>query len=839
MKDRRYFVTGAVSGTPMKAYLINGQRPFGEEECIKRLEPLIRELGEAHAAGESGFTICPDNLLVQEDGTVVLGGDAAERRICEGFSPIEHYYTKAVIGTWSDVYAMCATLLYCMTGKTPPSPIKRMSGENLDLYGISPAVAAVLEKGLKIRAEDRIQTLGELADSLLGADTVDRTVFVAPAKKEVAAAVFSETPDVGGTIYQAAPEDESKTEIHAWPNINKSAPAEGRTVQQQFEIDTATQSKVSARKAAAEEKRLSETLPPKDEPPVRKKKSAWKTAVPLAVLAVVAGISFFTFRDRWIDPAVRESLPSEEPAQVQQTAEPATAESPRVVEEISAMDTKQLVPATTDAAAESPEPEITYAETKPLVPEASAPEPQDTTLIDQILRVFDSNTTVTADNQETQAVQVSNTAETAGEAQPTNDNNGNTRSADQSATYNAPAPGEDSTPAPGEDNAPVSVATKDDTSTQTVPGDNEADKVPPTASPEDINNMPPKESGFTEDGLKALTGKYGEVEGVRGAANPYYLDQPVVDCKHVRMDLSFEQLGGSGFGYFYLYVKDLDGNWHHVSLFRIEKEQADGRTVTYELDLDGIESFTAIAICPEEKGMDFTRRYDFTIYVDPDCVSEYGAEIPRPSFKPAGTNNPVSATHVAAPRPASNNAPNVLASLLEDVLVDPKGDYDFSKDAVGVCFVAGTQVHTADGLKAIEEIEQGDLVWSWNDVTDEAELKPVVETYINPCTELAHLSVCGETIVCTPQHRFYVPQKGWTRAYALREGDELVLLNGKTVMVDSIHFEKLESPVNVHNFQVQDTHSYYVGEGGIRVHNAAAPSVGADGVKSVEAVPIC
>ena len=171
--------------------------------------------------------------------------------------------------------------------------------------------------------------------------------------------------------------------------------------------------------------------------------------------------------------------------------------------------------------------------------------------------------------------------------------------------------------------------------------------------------------------------------------------------------------------------------------------------------------------------------------------------------------------------------------MLEDVLVDPKGDYDFSED-VGVCFVAGTQVHTADGLKAIEEIEQGDLVWSWNDVTDEAELKPVVETYINPCTELAHLSVCGETIVCTPQHRFYVPQKGWTRAYALREGDELVLLNGKTVMVDSIHFEKLESPVNVHNFQVQDTHSYYVGEGGIRVHNAVTPSG-----EVVEDAPIC
>ena len=58
-------------------------------------------------------------------------------------------------------------------------------------------------------------------------------------------------------------------------------------------------------------------------------------------------------------------------------------------------------------------------------------------------------------------------------------------------------------------------------------------------------------------------------------------------------------------------------------------------------------------------------------------------------------------------------------------------------------------IHTADGLVPIEEINEGDLVRSWNDDLERAELHPVVETYVNPSRELAHLTVHGETIACT------------------------------------------------------------------------------------------
>ncbi len=80
--------------------------------------------------------------------------------------------------------------------------------------------------------------------------------------------------------------------------------------------------------------------------------------------------------------------------------------------------------------------------------------------------------------------------------------------------------------------------------------------------------------------------------------------------------------------------------------------------------------------------------------------------------------------------------------------------------------------------------------------------------------------VNGEKITTTPNHPFYVPAKGWTDAAKLRAGDMLVLLNGEYVVLDRVQHEILESPIAVYNFQVEYDHTYYVGESGIRVHNA-------------------
>ena len=135
------------------------------------------------------------------------------------------------------------------------------------------------------------------------------------------------------------------------------------------------------------------------------------------------------------------------------------------------------------------------------------------------------------------------------------------------------------------------------------------------------------------------------------------------------------------------------------------------------------------------------------------------------------------------------------------------------------CFVAGTLVTTEDGQEPIEEIEVGDRVLSEDETTGEVAVKTVTDTYINETDELIHIGVNGETISATPTHPFYVDKLGWTLARSLRAGDVLVLSNGELVTVEWVQHEILESPIKVYNFEVEDFHTYFVGENGIFVHN--------------------
>ena len=143
---------------------------------------------------------------------------------------------------------------------------------------------------------------------------------------------------------------------------------------------------------------------------------------------------------------------------------------------------------------------------------------------------------------------------------------------------------------------------------------------------------------------------------------------------------------------------------------------------------------------------------------------------------------------------------------------------------VSVCFVAGTLVKAENGDKSIEDIRVGDKVYAYNDETGETALKTVVNTFVNEATELVHVFANDEEIICTYEHPFYSPVKGWTEACKLRAGDILVSLNGEYVIVEQVQHEILESPVKVYNFEVEDFHTYFVGNGdGVLVHNNCDP----------------
>ncbi|SFR61828.1 polymorphic toxin-type HINT domain-containing protein [Anaeromicropila populeti] len=137
----------------------------------------------------------------------------------------------------------------------------------------------------------------------------------------------------------------------------------------------------------------------------------------------------------------------------------------------------------------------------------------------------------------------------------------------------------------------------------------------------------------------------------------------------------------------------------------------------------------------------------------------------------------------------------------------------------GGCFVAGTLVLTEDGQKPIEEVKAGDIVQSENPETGEKACKKVVRTFVHIKDELIHVWIAGEEIITTREHPFYVEGEGFVGAGDLQRGDRVRLECGKQALVEQVTVEKLINLVKVYNFEVEDFHTYYVGEQSVLVHN--------------------
>lgn len=168
------------------------------------------------------------------------------------------------------------------------------------------------------------------------------------------------------------------------------------------------------------------------------------------------------------------------------------------------------------------------------------------------------------------------------------------------------------------------------------------------------------------------------------------------------------------------------------------------------------------------------------------------------------------------------------------------------------CFKKGTLVSTENGKKLIEEIEVGDLVWAYNEETGDKSLKKVVKffrnepilkdgTWIGGTKKWIHITVDSnkEEIVCTPGHKFYLPDNiknrsrgeklehisyadlsvQWVSAEHLKPGDRVLLADGNYGIINSVVVEELETPECTYNFEVEDYHTYYVGETGVLCHN--------------------
>lgn len=138
------------------------------------------------------------------------------------------------------------------------------------------------------------------------------------------------------------------------------------------------------------------------------------------------------------------------------------------------------------------------------------------------------------------------------------------------------------------------------------------------------------------------------------------------------------------------------------------------------------------------------------------------------------------------------------------------------------CFVAGTPIALANGLyKPIEMMQIGDKVLSYDENDGQVSVQQITGIFNKEIYETISLDIGKAHIETTFNHPFYSPiNKCWIQAGKLKKGDIVLDSKGEYDIVSNTCTNYYSYPITVYNFTVENTHTYFVGEENILVHNS-------------------
>lgn len=172
-----YIVMDYVEGKSLRSYINEHGGKLSPVETFSLLRPVVQALATMHAKGIVHLDISPSNIMLTERGVAkLIDFGAAKGRnkdlnsdkvFKKTYSPIEQRTLEGQIGTYSDVYALCATFYEILTGKKAVGSLERQSGEPMYSpkqygIGITSEQEQALIAGLAIDPKDRIQSAADL-----------------------------------------------------------------------------------------------------------------------------------------------------------------------------------------------------------------------------------------------------------------------------------------------------------------------------------------------------------------------------------------------------------------------------------------------------------------------------------------------------------------------------------------------------------------------------------------------------------------------------------------------------------------------------------------------------
>ena len=173
-----YFVMKYAEGKSL-AQLIRERGRIPEREAVNYITRAAEALRVVHRRNILHRDIKPHNILVGEDGNVVLIDFGTARAFADGqtithttlltpgFAPMEQYSGRQKRGAYTDIYALGATLYNCLSGKAPLSAVDRLSHPAIEpVPGVSPAVQRTIAKAMEMDPQGRFQDIDAFLENL-------------------------------------------------------------------------------------------------------------------------------------------------------------------------------------------------------------------------------------------------------------------------------------------------------------------------------------------------------------------------------------------------------------------------------------------------------------------------------------------------------------------------------------------------------------------------------------------------------------------------------------------------------------------------------------------------
>lgn len=178
-----YIVMEYVDGINITDF-VKSHGSMAGRDVLEKLRPILHSLSHIHEKGVIHRDISGDNLILSADGKLKLIDFGAARQQIQdgekqytliykrGFAPIEQCQSHGIQGPWTDVYAVCGTMYFMLTGIVPDDSVDRMIHDRVRPLGefagtgLTKKEAAAIMKGMAVEAKKRYSSVRDLYSEL-------------------------------------------------------------------------------------------------------------------------------------------------------------------------------------------------------------------------------------------------------------------------------------------------------------------------------------------------------------------------------------------------------------------------------------------------------------------------------------------------------------------------------------------------------------------------------------------------------------------------------------------------------------------------------------------------